>query len=341
VDRESWIELTRSTIHDPRADTIHEEIMTHFADRLAAAVRAKGNAVCVGLDPRWESLPAALRDRHGGATLASAAAAFEEFCGRVLDIVASLVPVVKPQSAFFEACGPEGMAVQQRLLRKARDLGLLTILDGKRNDIASTATAYADAAFGGTRFAGRVHPIWEADALTVNAYLGREAVEPFLESARRVSAGVFVLVRTSNPGAGQFQDLLVSSESTPVRPLYQHVGAAVASWARENLGSCGLGDVGAVVGATYPDELAALRRLMPEVIFLLPGFGAQGGTAADVAPAFRPDGLAAIVSSSRGLLFPFEPDDPRWETRIEEATRAAIAALAVCGQKSASPWRKQ
>ena len=207
--------------------------MTHFADRLAAAVRAKGNAVCVGLDPRWESLPASLRQRHGGATLASVAAAFEEFCGRVLDIVAPLVPVVKPQSAFFEACGPDGLAALQRLLRKARDLGLLTILDSKRNDIASTAAAYADAAFAGTRLAGRVHPVWEADALTVNPYLGRDAVEPFLESARRVGAGVFVLVRTSNPGAGQFQDLLVSSGTTPPRPLYQHVGEAVATWARE------------------------------------------------------------------------------------------------------------
>jgi orotidine-5'-phosphate decarboxylase len=301
--------------------------MNHFADRLAAAIRAKGNAVCVGLDPRWESLPASLRGRHDGSTLASVAAAFEEFCGRVLDIVASLVPAVKPQSAFFEACGPDGLAALQRLLRKARALGLVTILDSKRNDIASTAAAYADAAFGGTRLAGRTYPVWEADALTVNPYLGRDAVEPFLKSARRVGAGVFVLVRTSNPGAGQFQDLLVSSGTSPARPLYQHVGEAVAAWSRENLGACGLGDVGAVVGATYPAELAALRNLLPEVIFLVPGFGAQGGTAADVAAAFRPDGLGALVNNSRGILFPFQPDEPRWEDRIADATRATIAAL--------------
>jgi orotidine-5'-phosphate decarboxylase len=306
--------------------------MNHFADRLAAAVCNKGNAVCVGLDPRWESLPVSLRGRHGDVTLAAAAAAFEEFCGRVLDIVAPLVPTVKPQSAFFEACGPEGMAALQRLLRKARDLGLVTILDSKRNDIASTAAAYADAAFGGTRLAGRNYAVWEADAMTVNPYLGRDAVEPFLERARRVGAGAFVLVRTSNPGAGQFQDLLVSSETSPARPLYQHVGAAVAAWTRENLGACGLGDVGAVVGATYPAELAMLRNLLPEVIFLVPGFGAQGGTAGDVAPAFRSDGLGALVNSSRGILFPFQPDEPRWEARIEEATRATIAALAPFGK---------
>ena len=131
-----------------------------------------------------------------------------------------------------------------------------------------------------------------------------------------------MLVRTSNPGAGQFQDLDCGG-----RPLYQHVGEAVAAWARENLGTCGLGDVGAVVGATYPAELTELRRLLPEVIFLVPGFGAQGGGAADVAPAFRPDGLGAIVNSSRGILFPFKPDDADWQSAIVAATRQTIATL--------------
>ncbi len=295
--------------------------MRHFADRLADAVRARGNALCVGLDPRWESLPLPIRMRHGGDSLQAVAAAYEEFCGRVLEVVAPLVPVVKPQSAFFEACGPDGMAVMQRLLRKARNLGLMTILDAKRNDVASTAAAYADAAFG-VKVEGRVHSVWDADAITINPYLGRDAVEPFLQSARRVGAGVFVLVRTSNAGAGLFQDLIADG-----RPIYQHVATAVAAWARENVGQCGLGDVGAVVGATYPAELAVLRRLTPDVIFLVPGYGAQGGGAADAAPAFRPDGLGAIVSSSRGVLFPFKPDDPAWERRIEEATRAAVAAV--------------
>ncbi len=295
--------------------------MPHFADRLADAVRAKGNALCVGLDPRWESLPLSIRRRHGGDSLQAVAAAYEEFCGRVLDIVAPLVSVVKPQSAFFEACGPDGMAVMQRLLCKAHGLGLLTILDAKRNDIASTATAYADAAFG-VPVEGRVHPVWDADAITVNPYLGRDAVEPFLKSARRVGAGVFVLVRTSNPGAGLFQDLVADG-----RPIYQHVAQAVAEWARENVGQCGLGDVGAVVGATYPAELAELRRLAPDVIFLVPGYGAQGGGAADAVPAFRPDGLGAVVSSSRGVLFPFQPDDATWERRIEAAAQAAVTAL--------------
>jgi orotidine-5'-phosphate decarboxylase len=297
--------------------------MTHFADRLADAIRAKGTALCVGLDPRWESLPAALRGRHGHATLAAVAAAYEEFCSRVLDLVAPRVPVVKPQSAFFEACGPDGLVVLQRLLRKAHGLGLLTILDAKRNDIASTAAAYADAAFGGIPLAGSIHPVWDADALTINPYLGRDAVEPFLASARQAARGIFVLVRTSNAGAGQFQDLVCDGE-----PLYLHVGRAVQNWACENLGCCGFGDVGAVAGATHPAELARLRRELPNVIFLVPGFGAQGGTAADVAAAFRSDGLGAVVNSSRGILFPFHPDDPAWEAKIEQATHNTIQELA-------------
>jgi orotidine-5'-phosphate decarboxylase len=297
--------------------------MDHFADRLCAAVRAKGNAVCVGLDPRWESLPEEIRRRHGSESLDAVASAFEEFCGRVLDLVAPLVPVVKPQSAFFEACGPAGMAALQRLLARARERGLLTILDGKRNDIASTATAYADAAFGGVTVAGRLLPVWDADALTVNPYLGRDAIEPFLQSARRSGRGVFVLVRTSNPGAGQFQNLICDG-----RPLYLHVAEAVGSWARENSGQCGLGDVGAVVGATHPQELAAVRQLLPEAILLVPGYGAQGATAADTAAAFRADGLGAVVNSSRSILFPFAPADADWEAKITAAARDTIAALA-------------
>jgi orotidine-5'-phosphate decarboxylase len=296
--------------------------MDHFADRLTDACRLKKNAVCVGLDPRWESLPAEVRQRHGGDTLAAVAHAYEEFCCRVIDVVAPLVPLVKPQSAFFEACGPAGFAALLHVQRHAQRRGLLTILDGKRNDIASTATAYADAAFGGTALQDRAHPVWDADALTVNPYLGRDAVEPFLESARRGQRGVFVLVRTSNPGAGQFQDLMCAGA-----PLFMHVAQAVGAWAKENLGKCGYGDVGAVVGATRPAELAVVRQALPEAIFLVPGFGAQGAGAADTAAAFRADGLGAVVNSSRGIIFAFGPEQRNWEAAVEAATQRTIAQL--------------
>lgn len=283
--------------------------MSHFFDRLADAVRAKGTPLCVGLDPRPASLPVEISKRHGG----NVAAAYEEFCLRILEIVAPLVGVVKPQSAFFEACGPAGMTALQNVIKQAKHSGLLTILDAKRGDIASTATAYAEAAF---------HAL-DADALTINPYLGRDSVEPFLKTARTDGRGLFVLVRTSNPGSGMFQNLNCDGQ-----PLYRRVAEAVQSWGRENLGSNGFGDVGAVVGATHPTELAELRALLPDVWFLVPGYGAQGGSAADVADAFRPDRLGAIVSSSRGVTFPFRPDDRDWEVRIELAAREAARDLA-------------
>lgn len=296
--------------------------MAQFADRLTQALQLKGNAVCVGLDPRWESLPMEIRKCHRASSLSSVAAAYEEFCNRVLDIVAPVVPVVKPQSAFFEACGPDGMAVLQRVLGRAKHLGVITIMDGKRNDIASTAEAYAEAAFSGVHFDDHVHAIWDADSATINPYLGRDAVEPFLRSARRAERGVFVLVRTSNPGAGQFQDLNHDGS-----PLFFQVGKAVESWSRENLAACGFGDVGAVVGAMHTAELAKLRELLPHVFFLLPGFGAQGAKASDTAGAFRADGLGAIVSSSRGILFPDAPEEMHWEAAILRAVNEMIADL--------------
>jgi orotidine-5'-phosphate decarboxylase len=300
-----------------------------FADRLAEACRCRGNSVCVGLDPRWELLPLEIRQRFPPNDLAAVAGAFKEFCLRVLTVVAPLVPVVKPQCAFFEGCGPPGMAVLQDVLRQARAAGLLTILDGKRNDIATTAQAYADAAFAGSKVEDRLHPVWDADAITINPYLGDDAVQPFLASARRSARGVFVLVRTSNAGAGQFQDLICAG-----KPLYQHVGEAVRTWTLENVAGCGLGDVGAVVGATHPAELATLRAALPEVIFLIPGYGAQGATAADTAAAFRPDGLGAVINSSRGIISGFHPEDPDWEAAVENATRKSIQALS-----SATPMK--
>jgi orotidine-5'-phosphate decarboxylase len=286
--------------------------MTHFADRLIAAIRARRTPLCVGLDPRHESLPETIRERHP-TTLAGRAAAYEEFCHRVIDIVAPHVGVVKPQSAFFEACGPAGMVALQHVLRYAKCRGLLTILDAKRNDIASTAEAYADAAF----------HVYDADALTVNPYLGRDSMEPFLKVGRRSGRGLFVLVRTSNPGGGQFQELAVAD-----RPLFNHVAAAVQSWSAEHLGPSGFGDVGAVVGATKPAELGQLRKEMPAAVLLVPGYGAQGGTSADTAAAFDSHGLGVIVNSSRGILFPFKPDEPNWEASVERATREAIEDLA-------------
>lgn len=296
--------------------------MSHFADRLAEVVRSHG-PLCVGLDPRWEQLPQSIRAKWPNLPAEERAGfAVREFCLRVLDLVRPHAGIVKPQAAFFEQLGPIGLRALQGLCKDARERGFLTILDAKRGDIASTATAYAEAAFGGTTIEGEAISVWGADALTVNPYLGEDAVEPFIRTARQSGRGVFVLVRTSNPGAGLFQDLICDG-----RPVYRHVGDAVARWSRANLGECGLGDVGAVVGATHPRELAELRAALPDLWFLVPGYGAQGGTAADVRAAYRPDGLGAIVNSSRGITFPFDPADPDWEAKITAAAARASAEL--------------
>jgi orotidine-5'-phosphate decarboxylase len=305
--------------------------MSQFSDRLADAVRRKGS-LCVGLDPRWESLPKAIRDLYVPRDEASAllprpqgaARATTLFCARVLQLVEPYCSVVKPQAAFFELLGPGGMTALCSVLHRAKEMGFVTILDAKRGDIASTATAYADAAFGGCTIDGETFPVWDADALTINPYLGRDAVEPFLSAAKAADRGVFVLVRTSNPGAGLFQDLVCDG-----KPVYRHVAAAVAEWNAPTVGVTGLGDVGAVVGATHPRELAELRAAMPNVWILVPGYGAQGGTAADVKAAYLPSGLGAIVNSSRGVTFPFKPDDPDWEAKIVAAAKKAQEELRV------------
>lgn len=285
----------------------------HFADRLAQAVRKKNTGLCVGLDPRYASLPNDVKADFDH-SYAGVAMAYQTFCLRVLELMEPFSAVVKPQSAFFEQCGPDGMKAQQSVLRRAREMGFITILDAKRGDIASTATAYAQAAA----------QVWNADAITVNPYLGRDAVEPFINVARRDGRGVFVLVRTSNPGAGLFQDLKCNG-----RRVFEVVADQVGSWSFENLAHCGFGDVGAVVGATHPDELKDLRQRLPNVWFLVPGYGAQGGSAADVRAAFRSDGLGAIINSSRGITFPFQPDDPNWESAIVEAAKKAAWELRI------------
>lgn len=291
---------------------MRETTPLHFSDRLQAAIVKKQSPLCVGLDPRWESLPRTITQRYPVSPVGRAAA-YEEFCCRILDLVAPYTAIVKPQSAFFEVLGATGHIALERIVAKAHSLGLLVILDAKRNDIASTASAYADAAFVQLK----------ADALTINPYLGRDAVEPFIEEARKHHAGLYVLVRTSNLGAGQFQDLVTEDGK-----VHEVVARAVNDWSKENLGQAGFGDVGAVVGATSPKELAHLRTLMPNVPFLVPGYGAQGGSAADCQGAFTANGLGAVINSSRGIMFPFKPDDNDWETKVVAAAKRAAEELA-------------
>ena len=298
--------------------------MQSFADRLDAAIARLKNPVLVGLDPRAERLPEQLVERNAAGDPAKMAAAYVRFCRGVVDVVAPLAPAVKPQAAFFEQLGPAGMNALAEVIAYARQKGLLVILDGKRNDIGSTASAYARGMLGaGDRSA------WGADALTVSPYLGDDSLRPFIDVAIERDAGVFVLVKTSNPGGKMFQDLVADG-----RPLYRHVAEYVERQAVETLGQCGYGAVAAVVGATYPDQLAELRTAMPHTLFLVPGFGSQGGTARDVAAAFDNRGRGAVVNNSRGIIFAHAADPYRerfgavgWQEAVEAATLDMIAQL--------------
>ncbi|MEW4527296.1 orotidine-5'-phosphate decarboxylase [Maioricimonas sp. JC845] len=304
--------------------------MKTYSERLQSAVQTKGTPALVGLDPRWEQLPGEITSRaqtQAGNPLDARALAYEEFCRRIIDVVADKVPAVKPQAAFFEACGPAGATALARVIRHARDAGLIVICDAKRGDIGSTAEAYAAAYLAGED--PDAAP-WASDALTVNPYLGVDTLEPFVRTAIARGAGLYVLVRTSNPGAGRFQDLVADDQT-----VYRHVAAAIEELSVQSAGTAHYGDVGAVVGATYPRELEELRAAMPHVPLLIPGYGSQGGTSADTAAAFDEQGHGALVNSSRGIIFAYRREpyaeaygEAQWEAAVDAATRDMIADLA-------------
>ena len=296
---------------DLEAAPPHVSMMT-FGDRLAEAVERKRSQLLVGLDPVTELLPLELA---GEAQLgrAEAAEACERFCRGVIDAVAQYAVGVKPQLAFFEALGSEGMRALENVCAYARTAGLVVVADAKRGDIGSTARAYASA-----YLEPREDGAPLADAMTVNPYLGRDSVEPFLSACRREGAGVFCLVKTSNEGGADIQDLALSDG----RPLWQHVARLVSEWGEDLVGERGLSSVGAVVGATYPRAVGEARRLLPRAVLLLPGIGAQGAGPADVARAFTSGPASALVAASRSVLYAFRTSDEDWRAAVaHEAAR--------------------
>ena len=304
--------------------------MNDYSDRLNVAIADRRTPALVGLDPRLDQLPEAIVSAARSRTsneVDAAASAFDEFCSRIIDVVASLVPAVKPQAAFFEQYGPAGCQALQTVMRKARNAGLIVICDAKRGDIGSTAEAYANAYLAG---ADPDAAVWAADALTVNPYLGKDTLEPFVRVAIERGAGLYVLVRTSNPGATTFQD-----RESDGKKLYQHVAAVVESFNVESTRECGYGSIGAVVGATYPAELTELRAAMPTTPLLVPGYGSQGAGAAEVAGGFDARGFGALINSSRGINFAYRNAPYReqfspaeWEQAVEAATHDMIRELA-------------
>jgi len=293
-----------------------------FADRLADAVDAKRSQLLVGLDPRPDLLPVELR----GETYLSRGAAADacaRFCRGLIDAVAPYVVGVKLQLAFFEALGSDGLRAYEDVREYARAASLLIVADGKRGDIGSTARAYADAYL--ERGKDGQLPV---DALTVNPYLGSDSIEPFLAACRRSGAGLFCLVKTSNAGSADIQDLALSDGQR----VWQQVAELVNDWGAGLVGERGLSSVGAVVGATYPRAVAEARRLMPQAVLLLPGIGAQGATPADVARAFTSGPASALVPVSRAVIYAFRVDGADWrKAAAAEAARLRGEVWAVSG----------
>lgn len=279
--------------------------------------------ICVGLDPMLAYVPEQLTRRayaEYGETLLGASEAVWQFNKEIVDAVADLIPAVKPQIAMYEQFGLEGLAVYEKTVKYCQAKGLLVIGDVKRGDIGSTSSAYAAGHIGRVQVGSRLCSGFDTEFITVNPYLGTDGVKPFADMGKEYDKGIFVLVKTSNPSSGEFQDQLVGK-----RPLYELVAEKVAEWGADSLEG-GYSNVGAVVGATYPRMSRSLRQLMPAAYFLVPGYGAQGGTAEDLKHCFNDDGLGAIVNSSRGIIAAYqkEPYKKFGSEHFAEASRQAV-----------------
>jgi orotidine-5'-phosphate decarboxylase len=294
-----------------------KEMAMNFSDKLAQAIRKNGNPTVMGLDPMLSYIPASLRAqvaKHAPDASAAVGESLFAFNAALIDATADIIPMIKPQLAYYEQYGIAGLQAFERTCRYAREKGMLVLADGKRNDIGSTAQAYANAYLGETDLDdGTAGAVFGVDALTVNAYLGEDGIKPFMTSCDAFGKGIFVLVKTSNPSSGQLQDLPLADGRT----VYEMMADLVSAWGAPRVGACGYASVGAVVGATYPEQLAALRKRMPKTWILVPGYGAQGGKAEDVAKAFDADGLGAVVNASRSLMCAWQKD--AWRTTHGEA----------------------
>lgn len=293
-----------------------------YIDRLIDEIKKKNNPSVIGLDPKIEYVPGYIKDsffNEFGATFEGAAQAIIEFNTRLIDAICDIVPAVKPQLAYYEMYGIEGIKAFDETVKYAKKKGLLVIADGKRNDIGSTAQAYSAAYLGNTPIEKEKHKAFDTDALTVNPYLGIDGIKPFIDDCANNDKGIFVLVKTSNPSSGQLQDLKTESG----KAIYETVAEYVAEWGETVKGKYGYSSVGAVVGATYPEQAKVLREIMKNAYILVPGYGAQGGTAKDAAASFNKDGLGAIVNASRSVMCAYKSD--KWNTKYDENSFAEAA----------------
>ena len=292
-------------------------------DKLIEKIVEKQNPTVAGLDPKLSYIPEEIREEsYGkyGKTLEGAADALLTFNKGLIDALCDVVPAVKPQAAYYEMYGWQGVKALAETIAYAKEKGMFVITDGKRNDIGATMQAYSAAHLGMTLVEDATWEAFGADALTVNGYLGTDGIKPLVEVCQQQDKGIFVLVKTSNPSSGELQDRPLADGET----VYRAMGAMCEGWGEELPGKYGYSGVGAVVGATYPAQLGELRAAMPHTFFLVPGYGAQGGAADDVAPGFDKNGLGAIVNSSRGIMCAWQKEDVDGKEFAAAARREAI-----------------
>ncbi len=295
-------------------------------NQLVEKIKKTGAPIVVGLDPTLKFVPEHIKEKafaEYGETLQGAAEAIWQFNKGIVDAVYDLIPAVKPQIAMYEQFGLEGVAVFQKTVRYCKEKGLIVIGDIKRGDIGSTSEAYAVGHLGQVKVGNTMCRGFDEDFVTVNPYLGSDGVKPFIKICQEEKKGLFILVKTSNPSSGEFQDRLIDG-----KPLYEIVGEKVAEWGADCMGDS-YSYIGAVVGATYPEMGKALRRIMPKSFILVPGYGAQGGKGADLVHFFNEDGLGAIVNSSRGIIAAYQQEQyaKYGAQNFADASRAAVLAM--------------
>lgn len=293
-------------------------------NKLIAKIQKTGAPIVVGLDPMLNYIPEHIQKKafaEYGETLEGAAEAIWQFNKEIVDKTYDLIPAVKPQIAMYEQFGIEGLKAYKKTIDYCKSRDLVVIGDIKRGDIGSTSAAYAVGHLGKVQVGSKCYVPFDEDFATVNPYLGSDGVKPFIEVCKEENKGLFVLVKTSNPSSGEFQDQLVNG-----RPLYELVGEKVAEWGEDHMGGSGYSYIGAVVGATYPEMGAVLRKLMPKTFILVPGYGAQGGKGKDLVNFFNEDGLGAIVNSSRGIIAAYKQEKYAkfGAENFGDASRAAV-----------------
>ena len=296
-------------------------------NKLVSEIKKKNAPIVVGLDPMLNYVPKHIQEKafaEYGETLEGAAEAIWQFNKAIVDATYDLIPAVKPQIAMYEQFGIPGLVSYKKTIDYCKEKGLVVIGDIKRGDIGSTSTAYAVVHLGKVQVGSKFYSGFDVDFSTVNAFLGSDGVKPFIDVCNAEDKGIFVLVKTSNPSSGEFQDRLIDG-----KPLYEHIADRVVEWGRISMDGA-YSNVGAVVGATYPEMSVILRKLMPKTYFLVPGYGAQGGTAKDLKNCFNEDGLGAIVNSSRGIIAAYRQEKYAkfGAEHFAEASRQAVVDMA-------------